>query len=125
MASSIERQMKEANRDVLDRGSLPELLVSRARQSSDRRLAVDAATGIVLAAIVAILRPPLWIPLTALAACLGAYGVWGILDRELGDAYAGKRALAIGRGFAAVIGAAAALLFGISLFFGLLGPIIS
>jgi hypothetical protein len=117
--------MKEANRDVLDRGSLPELLVSRARQSSDRRLAVDAAIGIVLAAVVAILRPPLWIPLTALAVCLGAYGAWGILDRELADAAAGKRALAVGRGFVAVVGAAAALLFGISLFFGLLGPIIS
>ena len=117
--------MKEANRDVLDRGSLPELLVSRARQSSDRRLAVDAAIGIVLAAVVAILRPPLWIPLTALAACLGAYGAWGILDRELADAGVGKRALSIGRGFVAALGTAAALLFGISLFFALLGPLIS
>src|SRR5688572_9426202 len=113
--------MKEANRDVLDRGSIPELLMSRARRSSDRRLAVDAAIGIVLAAVIAILRPPLWIPLTALAACLGAYGAWGILDRELGDAAAGKRALSVGRGFVAVVGAAAALLFGISLFVGLLG----
>jgi len=117
--------MKEANRDVLDRGSLPEILVSRARQSSDRRLAVDAAIGIVLAAVVAILRPPLWIPLTALATCLGAYGAWGILDRELADAATAKRALAVGRGLVAVMGAAAALLFGVSLFFGLLGQWIS
>jgi len=33
--------MKEANREVLDQGSLPELLAGRARRSSDRRLAAD------------------------------------------------------------------------------------
>ena len=119
--------MKEANRDVLDRGSLPELLMSRARRSSDRRLAIDAAIGIVLAAVIAILRPPLWIPLTALAACLGAYGACGRLDREVRDAVSPSRTrlLQWARAIVALLGAAAAMTFGLTLFGALLGPIIS
>ncbi len=120
--------MKEANREVLDRGSLPQMLAQRARKASDRRLALDAALGLIAAAGFAILRPPLWIPLSALAFCLGAFGVWGILDREAVDAGgAGDRAkvLSWARGGVAIIGGAAAVLFGITLFFALLGPIIS
>ena len=118
--------MKEANRDVLDQGSLPEMLAQRARQASDRRLALDAALGLIAAASFAVLRPPLWIPLTALAFCLGAFGAWGILDRELVDsAGAAPRARFFGwaRGVVAVLGGAAAVFFGVSLFFALLGPI--
>lgn len=118
--------MNEANHDVFDRGSLLVLLANRARLASDRRLVGDASVGLVTAATAAILRPPFWIPLTALSFCLGAFGIWGILDREAGDATGrGKRALAIGRGLIAVLGGAAAVVFGFSLFFALLGPIIS
>jgi hypothetical protein len=120
--------MKEANRDVLDRGSLPEMLAQRARQASDRRLALDAALGLLAAAGFAVLRPPLWIPLTALAFCFGAFGIWGILDRELIDSAGSKsraRVFSWARGTVAVLGGAAAVLFGVSLFFALLGPIIS
>lgn len=120
--------MKEANRDVLDRGSLPQMLAQRARQASDRRLALDAALGLIAAAGLSVLRPPLWIPLSALAFCLGAFGVWGILDREAVDAGdSGNRAriLSWARGGVALIGGAAAVLFGITLFFALLGRIIS
>lgn len=120
--------MKEANRDVLDRGSLPEMLAHRARQATDRRLVFDAAAGLIVAASVAVLRPPLWIPLAALAVCLGAFGAWGILDRETLDAAnTGSRArtLAWARGIVGVLGGAAAVFFGVSLFFSLLGPWIS
>ncbi len=102
------------------------LLANRARLASDRRLVGDASVGLVTAATAAILRPPFWIPLAALALCLGAFGLWGILDREAADAAGrSKRALAIGRGLIALLGGAAAVVFGFSLFFALLGPIIS
>jgi hypothetical protein len=120
--------MKEANREVLDRGSLPQMLAHRARQASDRRLALDAALGLIAAAGFAVLRPPLWIPLTALAICLGAFGVWGILDRELVDSAGAEnrvRVFAWARSGVALTGGAAAIVFGVTLFFALLGPIIS
>ena len=116
--------MNEANHDVFDRGSLVALLANRARLASDRRLVGDAAFGLVTAGTAAILRPPFWIPLTALAFCLGAFGVWGILDREASGATGRtRRALTIGRGLIAVLGAAAAVLFGFSLLSALLGPL--
>jgi hypothetical protein len=125
---TIHERMKEANRAVLDRGSLPELLADRARHASDRRLVLDAAVGLIAAASVAVLRPPLWIPFAALSLCIGAFGIWGILDRELGDLAAGgpqPRALRLARGTVAIVGGVAAAIFGISLFFALLGRIIS
>ena len=104
------------------------MLVQRARQASDRRLVLDAAGGLIAAAGFAALRPPLWIPLTALACCLCAFGTWGILDREALDSLeAGHRVRMLPwlRGAVAIIGGAAAVLFGVTLFFALLGPIIS
>lgn len=120
--------MKEANREVLDRGSLPQLLAQRARQATDRRLALDAAVGLVVAATLAVVRPPLWLPLAALAFSLGAFGVWGILDREASDAVAGStrtRLLTGARALTALLGGASAAVFGVGLFFALLGPLIS
>lgn len=116
--------MKEANREVLDRGSLPELLVARARLASDRRLVLNAVVGLVGASGSAILRPPLWMPLTALAFCLSAYGIWGILDREVADETQ-RRGLRLARDTVAVMGAVAAAVFGISLLFAMLGRQIS
>ena len=120
--------MKRENRDVLDRGSLPDMLAQRARQASDRRLVLDAAGGLIAAASIAVLRPPLWIPLAALAFCLGAFGAWGILDRETADAAGAgnpSRLLTWARGIVGVLGGASAIVFGVSLFFSLLGPWIS
>ena len=120
--------MKEANREGLDRGTLPDLLVQRARNASDKRLVVDAAVGLIGAASVAVLRPPLWIPLASLAFCLGAFGIWGILDRETADSShrsGGTRFLVGARALAAALGGMAAAIFGVSLFFALLGQWIS
>jgi peptidoglycan biosynthesis protein MviN/MurJ (putative lipid II flippase) len=87
---------------------------------------MDAAMGLMAAAGIAIFRPPLWVPLTALAACFGAFGLWGILDRELDDSGArSRRAIGIVRGLVAAAGFLAAIVFGITLFFAALGPIIS
>jgi hypothetical protein len=118
--------MKDANHDVLDRGSLPQLLMNRARLASDRKLVINAATGLVAAVSIAILRPPLWVTLFALACCLGAYGLWGILDREVAEVKpSSKRALLIARGLVAAAGTIAAIVFGVTLFFAALGPMIS
>lgn len=117
--------MKEANREVLDRGSLAELLAARARQASDRRLAADAAAGLIGAATFAVLRPPLWVPLAALSFCLGAFGAWGILDREAADSGRNARIIAWSRTAIAVAGGIGAAIFGFSLFFALLGQWIS
>ena len=120
--------MKDANRDVLDRGSLTEVLTQRARQASDLRLVLNAAAGFVVAALVMVFRPPLWLPLTALGFALGAFGVWGILDREAADDTHGarrRRTAVVTRAIVGVLGTVAALLGGVSLFFGLLGTWIS
>lgn len=120
--------MKDANRAVLDRGSLPDMLVNRARQASDRRLVLNAAIGLVVAAAFVVLRPPLWVPLTSLALCFGAFGVWGILDREASDAAASPRRtriVTVARGSVAVLGTATAVLFGVTLFFAMMGKWIS
>ena len=120
--------MKEANREVLDRGSLAELLTHRARQASDLRLVIDTAAGFVVAVVIAILRPPLWVPLAALAFALGAFGAWGILDRESTDpaSMTGRRRVIVAsRTIVGALGALAAVVGGVSLFFGLLGTWIS
>jgi hypothetical protein len=120
--------MKDANREVLDRGSLAELLAQRARQASDLRLALDAAIGFVLTALLVIFRPPLWLPLTGLAFALGAFGVWGILDREVADTNSNTtrgRSVVVVRSIVAMLGVVAAIVGGLVLFFGLLGTWIS
>ena len=120
--------MKEANREVLDRGSLAEVLTQRARQASDLRLVIDAAVGFVVAALLGAFRPPLWLPLAALAFALGAFGAWGILDRESTGVTSGTgrgRVIIAARAIVGVLGVVAAVLGGVSLFFGLLGTWIS
>jgi hypothetical protein len=114
--------MKASDQEVIDRGSLPQLLANRARLSSDRKLVLNAATGLVAAVSTAILRPPFWIPLFLCASCLGAYGLWGILDREIGEVGpTSKRVLVVARGLVAAVGALAAVLFGITFLFTMLG----
>lgn len=118
--------MNEANREVLDRGSLMELLVQRARQASDLRLVVYAALGFAGAVAILVLLPPFLVPLAALAFALGSFGVWGILDREAFDTVSARgRAVATARTIVAVLGFVAAIVGGIFVFFGLLGTWIS
>jgi hypothetical protein len=113
---------------LLDRGTVPDLLAQRAWIGSDKRVVFAGAFVLVAADLVAVMRPPLWIPLAALAFCLGAFGVWGILDRETADASHGSknsRVLMGARAITAALGGTAAAIFGVSLFFALLGQWIS
>ena len=62
-----------------------ELLAHRARSASDARLVLDAAGGIIAAAVVVAVRPTGWVILAAAALAFTAFGVWGIADRELSE----------------------------------------
>lgn len=111
-----------------DGRTLADVLLARVRASSDRRLAIDAGAGLVAAVVLALTRPPLWLPLALLAVGLAAYGVWGIADRELGEHHArgeSSRWLPALRMLAATTGILAAVGAGVLLFFGALGTWIS
>jgi hypothetical protein len=118
--------LKDANREVLDRGSLTTLLVQRARQASDLRLVIEAAAGFTTAVAILVLGPPLRFPLAALAFAFGAFGAWGILDRETSDdTRAARMPVILARRAVAAVGALAAVVGGVGIFFGLLGTWIS
>ncbi|MEX2177100.1 MAG: hypothetical protein WD801_00220 [Gemmatimonadaceae bacterium] len=92
--------------------SLPEFLAARARHASDSELTVDAVGGLVATMLVIVWRGPGWELLLAVSTCVGAFGTWGIADRELGEQPDAPRRRAImmralrilsaGIGFAAV-----------------------
>jgi hypothetical protein len=65
--------------------SLPGFLASRARSSSDSRLALDATVGFLVALAAAMWGGPAWHFIVAAASCFFAFGLWGIADRELRD----------------------------------------
>jgi hypothetical protein len=93
--------------------SLTEFLSSRARHSSDARLALDVAGGFVVAVAAALWHGPGWRLITPAAVCFLAYGAWGIADRELleGVAAAPRRLtlLRVARIVAAIAGIVAAI----------------
>lgn len=111
----------------MDGGSLTELLVQRARQASDLRLVIEATAGFTAAVAILVLHPPLRLPLAALAFAFGAFGAWGILDRETGGETAdeARTPVRLARTVVAALGVLAAVLGGVGVFFGVLGTWIS
>ncbi len=102
--------------------SLVEFLTTRARRSSDTRLVLDAAFGLVAALIALIWRPAGWHLIVSAALCFAAFGGWGITDRELRENGVGAphsigalKMLRITRAIAAGVGilGAAVLLVGL------------
>lgn len=94
--------------------SLRDVLVARARRSSDARLVVDVAGGIVAVVVAATWQPRVWLGVVTAAACFIAFGAWGITDRELiehaeGRAHGAVALLRVLRGLAAAIGAVAGI----------------
>ena len=59
-----------------------QVLAARARRASDGRLALDASVGVVALLSLPFVRPLLW-GLVLPFVVVGAYGLWGIADREL------------------------------------------
>jgi hypothetical protein len=108
--------------------TLAELLSTRARRASDLRLAVDVAVGVVVAFVAGIVQPAGWHLLLSAGVCVGAFGAWGIADRELrerGEATAGARWLRTGRWAVGLVGALAAMALFLGLFALALGTWIS
>jgi hypothetical protein len=100
---------------------LAEILITRARASSNRRLALDLGLGVAIAAAVLVWRTPGWAVFLTAALCVASFGAWGIADRELHDAVVAPgplraRALRIVRGGSVVVGtgAAAALIIAVA-----------
>jgi hypothetical protein len=93
--------------------SLAQFLSSRARRSSDGRLALDVACGFVVALAAVIWHGPGWRLITPAALCFLGYGAWGIADRELLERIgAGPRSLTllrVARLAAAIVGIVAAV----------------
>lgn len=103
--------------------SLPRFLAQRARAASDLRLTLDAAGGLIaVAAGAAVVRSSFGLILTAAGTCFLAFGLWGIVDRELGERREsvgpiGGPLLAAAR----VIAAALGVIGGLGLIFAALG----
>jgi hypothetical protein len=70
--------------------TLASVLVRRARQASDGRLVLDAASGLLVGALALAFRPPAWPVLLSAAVSLLAFGAWGISDRALRETEEGS-----------------------------------
>ena len=107
--------------------TLQEFLVARARRSSDSRLALDVAAGFTVALAAVLWRGWAWVLVASAAGCFLAYGVWGIVDRELLERVSGDgrgvRALRAARIIAAVVGTLAAVMVLISGLAVVIGPV--
>src|SRR4051812_31824089 len=95
--------------------SLRDFLVSRARHSSDGRLALDAGAGFIVTLVAVVWRGPGWHLLACAGLCFMCYGGWGIADRELLDrgleAPPRLTGLRVARAVAAAVGTLSALIF--------------
>ena len=80
-----------AETDVNGSETLASVLVRRARQASDGRLVLDAASGLVVGALALTFRPPAWPVVLSAAVSILAFGMWGISDRALRETEAGSR----------------------------------
>lgn len=109
--------------------SLLEVLGARARRSSDNRLTADAVGGLVVAIAASLWRGPAWYAVLGAAICFFAFGVWGIVDRELSEQQNASRPLVVTlraiRVCSTVLGIAAAVFLMMVVLARALGRIIS
>jgi hypothetical protein len=92
------------NPGVRPDASLPEVLAARARATPDGRLVADVVAGLSAGLGVAVWQPVAWLSLLGVCVALAAFGLWGILDRELRE-----RDASHGRAFARGLHAARAI----------------
>jgi hypothetical protein len=116
--------------------TLPELLASRARSSSDLRLSLDVAVGLAAGIVAVWWHPTGWVAALSAALCFAAFGGWGLADRALrvrhetiallpAEHRVPDGALVAARVAAAGVGAAAAVTLVFSLLAASLGTWIS
>lgn len=109
--------------------TLGEFLASRARRASDALLAGHAITATLTVIAIAAWRGPAWDIRLTLAVCFLAFGVWGLVDRDIAARPSAPRRqlwlLETVRFTAAAAGFAAAAFLALSLLGRLLGKLIS
>ena len=100
-------------------------LAARARRTSDGALALASGVGCAYLAALLALRPSWWSFVIAPVA-IGAFGLWGIADRELaGSDATRRRLLLLARALAAAIGTLAVLTSVFRILGALVGTVIS
>ena len=104
-------------------------LASRARATSDGRLALAVILGLAVTLGIAVWRPPAWPLLGSIGVGAAAFGAWGIVDRGLAEHCTmhrlSTRVLRIGRVVSLVAGACAALVAAFAMLGVVLGTWIS
>jgi len=109
--------------------TLGEFLASRARGASDARLAGDAIAAVLTAVVIGVSKGPLSDIRLSIAACLLAFAIWGVADRELMQEHlaSGRKFLLLRatRVIAATLGFAAAAFLMMALLGRALGRMIS
>jgi hypothetical protein len=106
-----------------------ELIAQRARRASDGVLVLCAGAGVIGSCALFIALPAWWtyaLPVVT----LGAFGFWGIAERELSSTNrarngSGYRLLRIAQMIAATVGAGAAIVSGLTVFRLIIGTWIS
>ena len=103
-------------RSDLDGENVFALIAKLARRASDGQLVAAGAAGIAAAALIGLLVPSWWFATLPLL-CIGSFGIWGIAERtaaerlaRVGPSFGGRRALAVVRVTAAMVGTLAAAL---------------
>ena len=103
-------------RSDLDGENVFALIAKLARRASDGQLVAAGAAGIAAAALIGLLVPSWWFAALPLL-CIGSFGIWGIAERtaaerlaRVGPSFGGRRALAVVRVTAAMVGTLAAAL---------------
>ena len=94
--------------------SLADFLARRARTASDARLIVDAVVGFVVAISALLAQGPAWYLFSSAGICFVSFGVWGMIDREIGERVSTSRAvrlLEIARIITAIVGFTAFAIF--------------
>lgn len=100
-------------------------LAARARRSSDGALALATGVGCAYLAALVAWHPSWWSFIVAPVA-IGAFGLWGIADRELAGSDATRRRLLVAaRALAAAIGTLAVLMSLFRILGALIGTVIS
>lgn len=101
-------------------------LAAKARRSSDGALAAESAVGALLFLALLAWRPSWWQFVLAPLA-IGAFGLWGIADRELADATTTtrRRALVAARWITAALGTILVLVSAFRIVGAVVGRVIS
>lgn len=124
------RDASESHPGRGDSSSVYAALAAQARRTSDGALATSALVG-VLALIGLAFRRPDWWALVLPLVSVGAFGIWGILDRERTGheaeqrSVAARRALVVGQWLACAAGTLAAVVAAFALLGVVFGTVIS